>query len=39
MQGQFFGPVAERIELGPPTAEALAAKEQLERERLERWFG
>ncbi len=39
MQGHFFRPLEERIEANPPSAEALAAKERFERERLERWFG
>jgi NADH dehydrogenase FAD-containing subunit len=39
MQGHFFRAVDERMEVSPPSAEALAAKEQFERERLKRWFG
>jgi sulfide:quinone oxidoreductase len=39
MEGHFFRPVADRVDAGPPGAEALADKERFERERLERWFG
>jgi hypothetical protein len=39
MEGHFFRPVADRVDAGPPSAEALADKERFERERLERWFG
>jgi sulfide:quinone oxidoreductase len=39
MEGHFFRPAADRVDAGVPSAEALAAKERFERERLERWFG
>jgi NADPH-dependent 2,4-dienoyl-CoA reductase/sulfur reductase-like enzyme len=39
MQGQFFRAIDERIVVSPPSAEALAAKERFESERLKRWFG
>ena len=39
MEGHFFRHTADRVDAGLPSAEALAAKERFERERLERWFG